>query len=61
MDDRPFKIGNTVQLKSGGPMMTVVNVGKASTGIESVWCKWFNGDGRLENGAFPAESVALID
>lgn len=33
----PFKTGDGVYLKSGGPLMTVLDVG-ATTGM--VWCRW---------------------
>ncbi|MFT9096338.1 MAG: DUF2158 domain-containing protein [Gluconobacter cerinus] len=37
-----FEPGDTVQLKSGGPLMTVEQVGKtAMTGENTVWCVWF--------------------
>ena len=37
-----FKPGDLVRLKSGGPLMTVEQVGeKALTGGEAVWCVWF--------------------
>ncbi len=37
-----FEKGDVVHLKSGGPTMTVENVGeRAMTGEETVWCVWF--------------------
>lgn len=37
-----FEPGDTVRLKSGGPLMTVEQVGKAGmTGEDTVWCVWF--------------------
>jgi uncharacterized protein YodC (DUF2158 family) len=37
-----FEPGDVVQLKSGGPHMTVEQVGAAAmTGEETVWCVWF--------------------
>lgn len=37
-----FKVGDLVRLKSGGPLMTVEQVGKkAVTDEEAVWCTWF--------------------
>lgn len=32
-----FKIGDTVKLKSGGPMMTISRIDHEGT----VWCVWF--------------------
>ena len=46
-----FKIGDIVQLKSGGPKMTVTNV------LERVvHTAWFAGS-KKEMGAFPFEAV----
>jgi len=37
-----FKEGDLVRLKSGGPLMTVEQVGeRAMTGAEAIWCVWF--------------------
>ncbi|ARP68127.1 MULTISPECIES: YodC family protein [Mesorhizobium] len=37
-----FAAGDVVQLKSGGPQMTVEQVGKTSmTDEDGVWCVWF--------------------
>lgn len=37
-----FNPGDLVRLKSGGPLMTVEQVGKLSqTGEDGVWCVWF--------------------
>jgi len=45
--DEELKAGNVVQLKSGGPKMTVSQVGKAAmTGKYTVWCDWFEGPKR---------------
>ncbi len=42
MDTTEFKPGDIVQVKSGGPIMTVEKVGKtAMFDEESVWCVWF--------------------
>jgi uncharacterized protein YodC (DUF2158 family) len=41
-DDMSFEAGDVVQLKSGGPLMTVEQVGKGGmTGEDTVWCVWF--------------------
>jgi uncharacterized protein YodC (DUF2158 family) len=53
-----FKIGDTVQLKSGSPRMTVTVVGMTADGKEVVECAWFDGSQR-QNGSFP--TVALRD
>jgi uncharacterized protein YodC (DUF2158 family) len=42
-----FKIGDLVRLKSGGPLMTVEEVGeRAMIGGEAVWCVWFETVGK---------------
>jgi uncharacterized protein YodC (DUF2158 family) len=40
-----IKKGDVVQLKSGGPPMTV-----ESTGGDSVWCVWFDGTKPMGKG-----------
>ncbi len=52
-----FKVGDLVQLKSGGPIMTVRDTDALSgTGIS---CQWFAG-AKLEQGRFPKESILKI-
>jgi uncharacterized protein YodC (DUF2158 family) len=48
-----FKVGETVQLKSGGPIMTVK---KESTAEESVICQWFDKTD-VKQAAFPEASL----
>jgi uncharacterized protein YodC (DUF2158 family) len=44
-----FKPGDVVQLKSGGPIMTVEQVGKHHLTHEAaVWCTWFQKIGNRE-------------
>ena len=53
-----FNDGEVVQLKSGGPLMTV----KFSDG-RSVICQWFNnvkGIQKLEEATFPENSLAVV-
>jgi len=40
-----FKIGDTVQLKSGGPVMTIANIGDYTmSGVKKgALCEWFAG------------------
>jgi len=47
-----FKIGDIVQLKSGGPKMTVTNVTRG----EGVHTAWFAGSKR-ESGYFPFDAI----
>jgi uncharacterized protein YodC (DUF2158 family) len=45
-----FVPGDIVQLKSGGPVMTVEQVGKDSmTGQDAVWCTWFEKVGNRQD------------
>ena len=50
-----FKAGDVVQLKSGGPLMTVGEVDG-----ESVHCRWFNGS-EEKASSFPAELLKPTD
>ena len=52
-----FKIGDTVRLKSGGPLMTVASIGTAG-GHPNVDCIWFEGTRRNEAG-FPPDALEL--
>lgn len=52
-----FNVGDIVQLKSGGPEMTVQTVPASS--ITTYRCQWFAGR-KLESGNFPAESLKPI-
>ena len=55
-----YKVGDTVQLKSGGPVMTVTGVGD-NYGTSSVWCSWFTDKGDEKSSTFPIEAVKLIN
>jgi uncharacterized protein YodC (DUF2158 family) len=52
-----FKVGDTVQLKSGGPIMTVTEVGTMhGNGKPAVWVTWF-WDNKVERDHFPPEAL----
>lgn len=51
-----FKAGDVVQLKSGGPKMTVTQVGKHQIHGPTVWCTWFVGT-KQESGTFPPAAL----
>jgi uncharacterized protein YodC (DUF2158 family) len=56
----PFKVGDVVRLKSGGPNMTVTSCGDHwSTGPNGVFCTWFAGT-KQESGVFKMEVLALV-
>ena len=50
-----FKEGSVIQLKSGGPKMTVSEI--TPTG-EHYRCQWFTGS-KLEEGYFPEEALII--
>jgi uncharacterized protein YodC (DUF2158 family) len=52
-----FEVGDIVQLKSGGPKMTVTSL--STTGSNTVYTAWFAGSKR-ETGGFPGEALILI-
>lgn len=50
-----IKAGDVVQLKSGGPPMTVASVGEqAWGGGQGVWCEWFDGKKPMKEVFAPA-------
>jgi uncharacterized protein YodC (DUF2158 family) len=51
--------GDTVQLKSGGPKMTVNDVGD-DNGVLSAWCVWFIKD-QHTYGVFPVTSLKVVE
>lgn len=50
--------GDVVQLKSGGPRMTVRSSVSGDSDIV-VYCQWFVAD-KLESGAFPIASLVSV-
>jgi uncharacterized protein YodC (DUF2158 family) len=50
-----LKAGSTVKLKSGGPKMTVTNVGDLR-GVRSVWVSWFD-ENKPAHAVFPVDAV----
>jgi uncharacterized protein YodC (DUF2158 family) len=55
-----FKPGDVVVLRSGGPKMTVMRVGKDSFDAPSLLCVWFEGTKR-EEGRFHADALKFAD
>jgi uncharacterized protein YodC (DUF2158 family) len=55
MDAEHFEAGDIVQVKSGGPRMTVYDVGEAAMTKELlVWCEWFDGPNKKDGTFHPA-------
>ncbi|CAJ0892967.1 hypothetical protein AMST5_04264 [freshwater sediment metagenome] len=57
-----FKVGQVVQLKSGGPDMTVSEINEKSI-LDTddrmrIWCQWFGGR-KLEQGLFDVDALVL--
>jgi uncharacterized protein YodC (DUF2158 family) len=55
-----IKEGDVVQLKSGGPSMTVSSVGKDNGGTLTAWCQWFEKN-KPQGGSFPVSSLRIVD
>lgn len=49
--DEQLKVGDVVQLKSGGPRMTIDHIGKFGLGSthDQARCVWFEGTKRMEH------------
>lgn len=61
-----IKAGSVVQLKSGGPKMTVSQTGKMHLGGDEIhaWCDWFvqeKAPWKKEKGTFPLTSLKLLE
>jgi uncharacterized protein YodC (DUF2158 family) len=53
-----IKLGDVVQLKSGGPKMTVYDIQPEQYSDQpSVWCEWFNQNNSPCKGSFKLISV----
>lgn len=59
MANRAFSLGDVVQLKSGGPLMTIQVIG---TGMSSnkIYCSWFD-DKKLVGDNFSPESIEIFE
>ncbi len=57
-----IKKGDTVRLKSGGPMMTVQDIGdySSSGGEEDVVCVWFDGNKPM-NEVFHQSVLKIVE
>ena len=63
--ENKFKIGDLVQLKSGGPIMTVTSSPQKEEKFHS--CSWFNSTGEESNFfnvefiTFPEDALNLVE
>lgn len=55
-----FEIGDTVQMTSGGPVMTVTGFGEYEDGVPYVQCAWFV-EGEKKWETFMAATLAKVD
>lgn len=57
-----FNPGTVVQLKSGGPRMTVVGENLV-LGVETgqVYCEWFDSKNNAASGAFSETSLKIVE
>jgi uncharacterized protein YodC (DUF2158 family) len=54
-DDVTFEAGDTVRLKIGGPLMTILSISG-----EDCCCMWFGEGARFEHGKFELEVLELV-
>ena len=57
MTSTVYGVGDLVQLKSGGPIMTVQSVN--ASGNATLVCHWFNGK-KLESGRFASGELEIV-
>lgn len=53
-----IKVGDVVELKSGGPEMTVSDI-KFMNGKNLAWCEWFDGL-KAQKGTFILETLKQV-
>lgn len=52
-----LQVGDVVQLKSGGPAMTIQQVHSD----RSVFCQWFDKEGALKQGSFQPQQLQKVE
>ena len=52
-----FSPGDVVELKSGGPPMTVIKIADAG----AVWCQWFPSPDKVREKSFPSATLKRVD
>jgi len=59
-EPKPFQPGDVVQLKSGGPLMTVIELVQFKD-ISLVNCGWFIGSGEFKAGQFRLATIKAAE
>lgn len=57
MADAQIAVGSTVQLKSGGPVMTVTFIGESGKAV----CTWFDDKNQNQTASFPLDALNPFD
>ena len=62
MTNNSLSVGSVVKLKSGGPLMTVVEIEQASPdGTDQAYCTWFSSSDDTNYGTFPSTALRVYD
>jgi len=61
MAQQSFSVGDTVRLKSGGPLMTIEKIGNDESNAPRVWCVWFDDKNKQQRGGFRPEALQPDD
>jgi uncharacterized protein YodC (DUF2158 family) len=56
-----FNVGDVVKLRSGGPLMTTTGTSVGPDRPMLFTCEWFDRDGHLQHGSFPADALVKPD
>ena len=56
-ENKEFKVGGVVKLKSGGPNMTIVGISPEDGSCE---CKWFTKNGNTKLEEFDQEILCVL-
>ena len=54
-----FQIGDTVELKSGGPAMTIARL-ESEMGVLRAHCQWFDGNGTAQQYFYSVTSLKAV-
>ena len=55
-----FSIGDIVRLKSGGPVMTVIEIGGLVGSTRYMHCNWFRAGDEVTGQAFPERALEVV-